>query len=165
MLRVNEELALFDPVLARKPQLIALNKIDLPEVQERLEDIKGELSGAGVKANYISAATGQGVSGLMAEAMKVLKAEAAMEKKVELPGKVFRPQPREPRVKVVREGDEYVIHAPDLERIIAGAGVTPSELRWQLNYQLNRIGANKTLEKAGAKTGDKIRCGELTWEY
>jgi GTP-binding protein len=165
MLRVNEELDLFAPVLARKPQLIALNKIDLPEVQELLEDIKGELAGAGVKAHYISAATGQGVSALMAEAMKVLKAEAASEKKVELPGKVFRPQPREPRVKVVREGNEYVIHAPDLERIIAGAGVTPSELRWQLNYQLNRIGANKTLERAGVKSGDKIRCGELTWEY
>ncbi len=165
MLRVNEELALFDPTLARKPQLVALNKIDLPEVQERLEEIKGEITGVGIKAHYISAATGQGVSILMAEAMKVLKAETAMEKRVELPVKVFRPQPREPRVKVTREGDEYVIHAPDLERIIAGAGVTPSELRWQLNYQLNRIGANKTLEKAGVKSGDKIRCGELTWEY
>jgi len=165
MLRVNEELAMFDPTLARKPQLIALNKIDLPEVQERLEEIKNVLLGAGVKTHYISAATGQGVSTLMAEAMKFLRAEAAMEKKVELPGKVFRPQPREPRVKVTREGDEYVINAPDLERIIAGAGVTPSELRWQLNYQLNRVGANKTLEKAGVKTGDKIRCGELTWEY
>jgi len=165
MLRVNEELALFDPVLARKPQIVALNKNDLLEVQERLKETKSKLAGAGVKAHYISAATGKGVPILIADVMKVLKAETAGEKKVELTVKVFRPQPREPRVKVTREGDEYVIHAPDLERIIAGAGVTPSELRWQLNYQLNRVGANKTLEKAGAKTGDKIRCGELTWEY
>src|SRR5574339_5940 len=34
--QINAELSLFDPNLARKPQLIVLNKIDQPEVQERL---------------------------------------------------------------------------------------------------------------------------------
>jgi GTP-binding protein len=165
MLHVNEELNLFDVSLLKKKQLIALNKIDLPEVQERLDMIKEELTGAGIKAHYISAANGQGVPELMAEAMKVLKTETEMEKRVEMPGKVFRPQPREPRIRVIRKGDEFVIYAPDLERIIAGAGVTPAELSWQLNYQLKRIGINKTLEKAGVKRGDKIRCGELTWEF
>ena len=42
MMRVNEELALFDPALARKPQIVALNKIDLPEVQARLKEIKDD---------------------------------------------------------------------------------------------------------------------------
>ena len=165
MLHVNEELNMFDASLLRKKQLIALNKIDLLEVQERLDMIKEELTVAGIQAHYISAATGQGVPGLMAEAMKVLKAENEMVKSVEAPGKVFRPQPREPRIRVVKKGEEFVIHAPDLERIIAGAGVTPAELSWQLNYQLKRMGINKTLEKAGVKNGDKVRCGELTWEW
>ncbi|OGO41988.1 MAG: hypothetical protein A2137_00235 [Chloroflexi bacterium RBG_16_58_8] len=165
MLHVNEEIALFDPALARKTQFIALNKIDLPEVQERLPGLKRELSGAGIKAHYISAASGQGVPGLMAEALKLLKAEAGEEKKAEIPVKVFRPQPREARFKVSKVGDEFVIAAPNLERLIGGAGVTPAELRWQLNYQLNRLGVNKALEKAGARTGDKVRCGELTWEW
>ena len=70
MIKVNNELAMFDPLLAQKPQIIALNKIDLPEVQEKLESIKEEFTGAGIKAHYISAATGQGVGELMAEAMK-----------------------------------------------------------------------------------------------
>jgi len=165
MLHVNEELNLFDASLLRKKQLIALNKIDLLEVQERLDMIKEELTGAGIRAYYISAATGQGVPELMAEAMKVLKAQTEMEKSVEVPGKVFRPQPREPRIKVIRKGDEFVIHAPEFERIIAGAGITPAELSWQLNYQLKRMNINKTLEKAGVKNGDKVRCGELTWEW
>ena len=34
--QINTELSLFDPNLAKKPQIIALNKIDQPEVQERL---------------------------------------------------------------------------------------------------------------------------------
>ena len=35
----------------------------------------------------------------------------------------------------------------------------------ELNHQLKRLGADKALEKAGVKPGDKIRCGELTWEW
>jgi len=38
-------------------------------------------------------------------------------------------------------------------------------LRWQLNFQLEKFGVNKILEKAGVNKGDKIRCGDLTWEW
>jgi Obg family GTPase CgtA-like protein len=68
-------------------------------------------------------------------------------------------------VKVSRVGDEFIVSAPDLERIKGGAGVSPTELRWQLNYQFKRLGIDKALLKAGVKTGDKVRCGELTWEW
>ena len=95
MIKVNNELALFDASLAEKPQIIAVNKIDLPEVQEKLEIIKSELSGAGIKAHYISASTGQGVKELMAVAWEVLRTKAAAEKQSETPGKIFRPQPKE----------------------------------------------------------------------
>jgi len=165
MLRVNEELALFDPALARKPQIVAINKIDLHEVQARLADIKRELAGAGIKAFGISAATGDGVSGLMNEAMKVLNAVAGEQKAVETPGKVFRPQPGDAGVKVKKVGKEFVLSVPEIERIIVGAGVNPAELRWQISNQLERLGVNRALEKAGVKPGDKIRCGELTWEW
>lgn len=165
MMHVNEELDLFDPSLARKPQIVAVNKIDLPEVKERLGVMKKELNGAGIKARYISAATGQGVPELMAEVLKVLKTQTAKEERVKPPAKVFRPQPKEARFTVRRIGEEFVVSAPELERIIAGAGATHADIRWQLNYQLNRLGVGKELEKAGVKAGDKIRCGELTWEW
>lgn len=165
MIKVNNELAMFDPLLAQKPQIVVLNKIDLPEVQEKLKSIKEEFARAGIRAHYISAATGQGVEELMLEAMRILKEQAGMEKQPEIPSKVFRPQPREDRIRVVREGDTWVVKAHGLDRLIAGGGATADELRWQLNQQLNRLGANKILEKAGVKTGDKIRCGDLIWEW
>ncbi len=165
MIKVNNELAMFDASLAQKPQIIALNKIDLPEVQEKLEIIKDELSGTGIKAHYISAATGQGVSELMTAAMEILKAQAGAARRPEPPGKVFRPQPREARIKVAWEGGEWVIHAPGLDRLIAGGGVTANELRWQLNRQLEKHGVNNILERAGVKAGDKVRCGDLVWEW
>ena len=165
MMRVNEELALFDPALARKTQIIALNKVDLPEVQARLDGIREALSSAGIKASYISAATGQGVSGLMAETMRMLTKVAAEEERIRMPKKVFRPQPRDTGVIVQRVGDEFVLSVPELERLVAGAGVSDFELRWQMKRQLARLGVNKALEKAGVKPGDKIRCGKLEWEW
>jgi GTP-binding protein len=167
MLKVNDELALYDPALARKRQIVVVNKNDLPEVRERMAGFKSELAGAGIKAYDISAATGQGVAALMQETLKILKEESAG-KTVGVagpPGKVFRPQPREALVKVTKVGDEFIVAAPALERIKGGAGVSPAELRWQLNYQFKRLGIDKALEKAGVKAGDKIRCGELTWEW
>jgi GTP-binding protein len=165
MMRVNEELALFDSALARKPQVIAVNKIDLPEVSSRLAGIRDDLSGAGIRAYYISAATGQGVSELMAEAMKELKAIATEEKSVRLTKKIFRPPPKDAGVGVSKVGDEYILTVPALERIVLGAGVSPSELRWHLKGQLDRLGVNKALIKAGVKPGDKIRCGKFEWEW
>ncbi len=165
MIRVNAELAMFDPSLAQKQQIIALNKIDLSGVKSRLADIRKTLAGAGIKAHYISAVTGKGVAELMKDAMKLLKSTTAGEKRKSLPAKVFRPKPREAPVSVSKHDGEYVVSAPELERVIAGAGANPSEIRWQLNNQLKRLGVNKELEKAGVKPGDKIRCGEMEWEW
>jgi GTP-binding protein len=161
---LNNELALFDPLLARKPQIVVLNKTDLPEVRERRPTIEADFNDAGIRPHFISAATGRGVTPLMKETLQVLRsmsAPAAEEK----PVKVFRPRPREAGVSVTREGDEFVISAPGLERIMGGTGVTSGELRWQLNHLLRRTGVNRVLEKKGARTGAKIRCGDLTWEW
>ena len=39
----NSELALFDPDLAAKPQIVALNKMDLPDVQARWPAVEAQL--------------------------------------------------------------------------------------------------------------------------
>jgi GTP-binding protein len=165
MMRINTELAMFDPDMARKPQLIALNKIDLTEVQERLKVLRDELHGSGVKAHYISAATGEGVGELMEATLNTLKTVEESERHEKQVLKVYRPQPREGRFEIKRVGDEFVLEAPDIERVYTGSGIKTGELRWQLNSQLKRMGVVKAMEKAGVKTGDRIRCGELTWEW
>jgi GTP-binding protein len=164
LMTLNNELALFDPFLAQKPQIVVVNKIDLPEVQEQRELLESEFAAGGIKAHFISAATGSGVPALMKEALNVLQSIYVKEAEVK-PVKIFRPQPKEPGVKVTRRGDEYVISAPGLERIRGGVGITPNALRWQLNYLLKKMGVNSMLEKAGAQAGDKIHCGDMTWEW
>ena len=53
--QINAELALFDPNLTKKPQLIALNKMDQPEVQELFPKLKKELKKRGYEMIGISA--------------------------------------------------------------------------------------------------------------
>jgi nicotinate-nucleotide adenylyltransferase len=165
MVKVNNELSLFDPGLGKKPQIVAINKTDIPEVQAVLEVIKSDFTAAGIKPHYISAETGEGVQALMADLMKILQAETAAEKPAEAAVKVFHPQPKEPRIRINREDDVFVIYAAGLDRLIGGQGATTNELRWQLNLQLEKFGMNKALERAGIRPGDKVRCGDLTWEW
>ena len=162
MIRVNAELNLFDSALAQKPQLVVVNKIDLPQVQARLDEIKDAFSSAGTTTLFISAATGEGVSEVMAETMKLLQsvtAEAGAGKKI--PMKVFRPQPRGVGPSVHKEGDTFVVLAPELERIFTRTDITSLGVRGQLR----RLGVSKALERAGVKPGDRVRCGNLEWEW
>jgi GTP-binding protein len=166
MIRVNAELSLFDSALSRQPQLVAVNKIDLPPVRRRLAEIKDAFNKAGTTVFLISAVTGEGIPELVAETMKMLQsitAEAPLGG--EIAPKVFRPQPRGRGASVHKEGDTFVIVAPALERLVARTGDTGSEVRWQLKKQLTRLGISKALAKAGIKPGDRIRCGRFEWEW
>jgi len=164
MIRVNGELSSFDSSLAGKPQLVVINKIDLPQVQVRLAEIKAAFSSVGTTVLFISAAAKEGVSELMAETMRLLQSIGA-QVGVGISQKVFRPQPQGSGASVHKEGDTFVVVAPELERIVAGAGGSSHELHRQLKRQFTRMGVSRALEKAGVKPGDKVRCGYLEWEW
>jgi GTP-binding protein len=166
LIRVNNELGLFDSALFAKPQLVAVNKIDLPGVQARLNEIGEAFRNTGIDALFVSAASGEGVTKLMTETMKMLNrvvAEKGLSK--EVPRKIFRPQPKVSRVSVYKEGDTFVVSMPELERLVTQDGVISPEVHWQLKKQLDKLGITRTLTKAGIKEGDKIRCGTLEWEW
>jgi len=92
MAQVNTELSLFDSALAKKPQLVVVNKIDLPQVKARLDEIRESFAAVGTKALFVSAATGEGIPELMTETMKIL--QSAPKPEAGKRRKVFRPQPR-----------------------------------------------------------------------
>jgi len=163
MTRVNTELGLYDATLARKPQLVVVNKIDLPEVRARLGEMVDMFRSIGIEPMAVSAVTGEGVTELMARAHDVLKQVGDINS--EPPAKVFRPGPRGRRVVVSKDGDTFVIQAVALERLIARSDIADSAVRWQLNQQLERLGINRALKKSGAVPGDKVRCGEMEWEW
>lgn len=64
---LNRELLLFDEQLAEKPQVVVVNKIDLPHVRENLEQVTSSFAELGVRLFPVSAATGEGIPALLDE--------------------------------------------------------------------------------------------------
>ncbi|MDP2872199.1 MAG: GTPase ObgE [Bacillota bacterium] len=62
---VRREVRLYSGRLVGRPGLVVLNKIDLPEARMRLEDLQGALRRQGDESFAVSAATGEGMDGLM----------------------------------------------------------------------------------------------------
>ncbi|MBI1911797.1 MAG: GTPase ObgE [Deltaproteobacteria bacterium] len=62
---VNEELRSFNPELAQRPQVVALNKIDITEADEQMPKLLKFFKGLGIKVFPISAATGSGLKDLV----------------------------------------------------------------------------------------------------
>ncbi len=63
--RINRELALFDPEMAERPQIVALNKVDLPFVAEREAELRAHFDSLGIPMFSISAAARIGVKELV----------------------------------------------------------------------------------------------------
>jgi GTPase len=73
---LNRELALFNPELAGKRQIIVINKIDLPEVRENLPKVAPWFEERGLKLFSISAVTGEGIPPLLDEIARQLWGKA-----------------------------------------------------------------------------------------
>ncbi|MEK6590575.1 MAG: GTPase ObgE [Nitrospinota bacterium] len=62
---INKELLRFSPELASKPQIVAGNKIDIPQAREKFEKVKDEFNNIHVEILPISAVTGEGIEVLI----------------------------------------------------------------------------------------------------
>jgi GTP-binding protein len=163
--QINSELALFDPNLAKKPQLVALNKIDQPEVQESLGEIQKKFKKLNVDLMTISALARTNTRELLVKAHQKLADAPALEE-VELPLPVYKPKedPREFAVK--REGtNEWRISGTAIER-------AASMTYWQHDGSVRRfqkimetLGVDEALRNAGVQEGDTVAIGEFELEW
>ncbi len=161
---INQELALYDPHLGEKPQVVALNKMDLPEVRERWPAVCKALREQGYEPLAISAATGENVQALLRRVVQVLD---------ELP-----PEPAGEAVPVIRPPvDERLFEVEQVEpgvfrvtgvRIERAAAMTD----WENDEAIARfqrvaaaMGVMAALEQAGVKPGDTVYIGDVELEW
>jgi GTP-binding protein len=69
---LNRELARYSPELAKKPQIVAANKVDLPDAREKLAKFTATLRRRGILVYPVSSATGEGVQALLDVAARVI---------------------------------------------------------------------------------------------
>ncbi len=167
MIKINHELTEFDPTLAAKPQILVLNKVDLPELADRLEEVKKHFKEVGLSPLFISAATGQGVPELMAEAYSRIAATMLDQEDREAKNEetVFHPAPREPEIFVTKNENTFVVTAPFLERINGPQGVSNPDMLAYVRKHLERHNLRRLLLREGIKPGDKVRYGPIEWMF
>src|SRR5688500_8930388 len=163
--QINSELSLFDPNLAKKPQIVALNKIDQPEVQERLAEIQKKFKKVKVEFMTISALARTNTRELLIKAHQKLAETPVEEVSAPMPVYKAKEDPRE--FVVTREGaNEWRISGSAIER---AAKMT----YWEHDGSLRRfqkimetLGIDKALRQAGIKEGDTVAIGdfELEWQ-
>ncbi len=159
---IRAELDHYDPDLLKRPEIIAFNKMDLPEVRARWPEVEAAFAARGLSVHPISAATKQGTRALMEEAWKRLQ-------EVPPPPPLQPTAPpllrRETPIQVVRERNGWRVLGTAAERAIRMARLDSPEALMHLHRQLERLGVIEALERAGVRPGDTVYIGDVELEW
>ena len=170
---INQELALFSDALAEKPQIVVLNKMDLPDVQALWPKIARELKKLGVAEPLaISAVTGEGVEALLRRAADML-AELPREPLAASETGLLPEQERtgqrmveDKSFTIERDTDgAWVVRGPYIEKIVKMTKFEYYDAVMRFQRIMEALGITEALRTKGVQEGDTVRIGtmELDW--
>jgi GTP-binding protein len=170
--QINSELALFDPDLARKPQIVVLSKMDLEDVQTRWPKLQTELKklikrqGVNVDAEpfAISAVAGKDVRALLYRAAQLLQDAPPPASPAELP--VYRVDSDPKAFTIAQTPDGWQVRGQAIERAASMTYWEHYESVRRFQRILETLGVDKALREAGVQDGDTVKIGdyELEWQ-
>jgi GTP-binding protein len=160
---INQELALYDVALEEKPQLVVLNKIDLPDGQAWDPIIAEKMAEAGVPYCAISAVTGEGVREMLFRVKQLLE-ETPLPTPDQAEETVIRP-PEDEGFTIERENGGWRIRGKAIERVVAMTYFEFDETLTRFQRILNSMGISEAMQEAGVEVGDTVYIGdqELEW--
>jgi GTPase len=165
---IRDELEAHDPALLGKPVLVAFNKIDLPSAAETWPAFRTARSKDGLEAVAISASTGEGMDRFRAALAALLPSAEELDAPPEPSGVVVHRLDADPsRVSVSVEPDgAFRVAGKRIERLAVQTDFDVEESAERFQRDLERLGADEALRKAGIRPGDTVRVGtvELEWE-
>ena len=164
--QVRSELKKYSAALARRPHLVALNKMDAVRDASEVLAFRQRMVKLRRRTFPISAVTGEGVKDLLWAAARTLekrKSEAAQEPLPAL--KVYRgPSSAQPFTIEPIEGG-YRVSGNQLERLLAMTDITNPEGLAHFQRVLDRWGLNDALARHGARGGETVRISDVEFLY
>lgn len=163
---INRELEKYNPELAKRPQIVAANKVDVLSDDAVLKGFTATMDQLGYRVFPISAATGSGITELVNFVYEQVKA---------LPEPiVYEPAPKEMLYRaedeepftIEMEDEVYVVDGPWIRGILRGINFEDRESLQYFQRALRQKGVISALEEKGIQEGDTVRVGEDTeFEY
>jgi GTP-binding protein len=162
---ISRELASYSESLAEKPQLVAFNKIDMPQAEKRWPEVEEILERRGYPVMAVSALTGENTRALLYRVAQMLEEIPEEGPKVEqVP--VFRLEEDEDRFVIERVEDGWRVSGVAVERLAAMTVWNLDESVRRFQRQLRGMGVTEALRESGVEPGDTVTIGdtELVWE-
>jgi GTP-binding protein len=156
--KINKEIMLFDKKLLKIKKLIAINKIDLIENLNDINQIKIEFEQKEWTVLAISALTGQG----MDELKKILIQEA--DKILISKVKFNEARSSIKKNRLIIENDKVIILDQEIIQIAQGTDLANPNAQIQFYREMKKKGLTKLLENAGVKRGDKVWLEDIEME-
>ncbi len=163
---IDEELRLFDPGLASRPQILAVNKMDNPAAVHMGPAFRADLAGLGRPVAEVSAHTGQGIGDLV----KMLDQSVAEAKSSE-PARpqrrvILRPKPVDGAFEVMLDQGIFEVTGRAVERVAQQTEFDNPESVSLFQRTLDRMGVTRALSDAGARSGSTVNIAgiELEWQ-
>jgi GTP-binding protein len=165
---IREELAAHDPALLEKPILVVFNKLDLPAARGAWPAFRARREAAEQAVVGIAAATGEGLAPLRHRIASLLPAATEPALPPQPAGiVVHRPAPAGERFEVETDASGgFRVRGRRVERLAAQTNFEIDESAARFQRDLERLGIDAELRRAGIKPGDIVRIGslELEWE-
>jgi GTP-binding protein len=163
--QVRSELKKYSAALARRPHLVALNKMDAVRDPSEVVAFRQRLVKLRRRTFPISAKTRDGVDDLLWAASRMLEQRKAAAPDPLPALKVYRgPSSADPfTIEVV--GDGFRVSGQQLERLLAMTDITNPEGLAHFQRVLDRWGLNDALARHGAKGGETVKISDVEFLY
>jgi len=164
--KINNELASYSEKLKERPQIIAANKMDIPEAQDNLEDIIKFCEERGVKVFPISAASNSGLDKLISEAYELVK-QSALDVTFQEDFTEFMPEDINSTpftVSLLGEG-YYLVEGIGVEKMLGYTNIENEKGNAFFQKYLKDRGIIAELESKGIEEGDTVKIYDLEFEY
>lgn len=170
--KINDELKLYNPVLAERPQIVAANKMDMPESEENLEQFMQKVREVqpDIEIMPISSLTRKGIQELLYRAADLLDQipdEVVVEEVADISErKVFSLDKKEDEgFRIVRENEIFVVESAKIDRMMKRMQLNSHEAILKLARTLRHMGVDEELRKRGAEEGTIVRIGDFEFEF
>ena len=164
--KINGELYSYDPKLLNKPQIVAANKMDIPEAKEGFERLKAVYEPKGVQVYPVSAAANQGIQELLhgiAEALKSYNEAVVFEEDFDM----FEEEAEKKAAFTVTKPEEnfFVVEGSGPERMMGYTNIdTEKGFAFFQKYMKDR-GIISQMEAMGLQDGDTVSICGMEFEY
>ncbi|MGG4129480.1 GTPase ObgE [Paenibacillus illinoisensis] len=170
--KINEELKMYNPVLAERPQIVAANKMDMPESEENLEQFMQKVREVqpDIEIMPISSLTRKGIQELLYRAADLLDQipdEVVVEEVADISErKVYSLDKKEDEgFRIVRENEIFVVESAKIDRMMKRMQLNSHEAILKLARTLRHMGVDEELRKRGAEEGTIVRIGDFEFEF